>query len=473
MEITMNLPQNYIDNMSDILDAAQLKAYLDSFQDNRLYGLRVNTMKISVEEFLQISPFKLTPIHWIDNGFYYSEEDKPAKHPYYYAGLYYIQEPSAMTPANVLPVDNGDIILDMCAAPGGKSTELGAKLNHSGLLVTNDISSSRAKALLKNIEVFGIPNVCVLNEDPKRLVSKFEGYFDKILIDAPCSGEGMFRKDNKLIKSWEKNGPSVYSKIQRDIILYGASMLRPGGKMLYSTCTFSKLENEETVRHLLKQCPDIHLINIEKQEGFCSGIAYDEELQSLHIERCVRLFPHKIKGEGHFMALFQKDANDCQDACFSQNALYAKSDTQRVGHTKIPKELEEFFVHTTIPLHSLQIKLYDTKVYQMVPLMMDNKGYRVIREGLLLGELKKNRFEPSQALAMALDKTQYDNVISLSSDDARIIKYLKGETLELPEFKNSHSNGWVLVCVDGYPLGWGKYDGYTLKNKYLAGWRWL
>lgn len=465
----MNLPQQYIENMRDILKADELQDYLDSFHDNRLYGLRVNTMKISVEEFLKISPFKLTPISWIENGFYYSEEDKPAKHPYYYAGLYYIQEPSAMTPANVLPVEEGDVILDMCAAPGGKSTELGAKLNHQGLLMTNDISSSRAKALLKNIEVFGIPNVCVLNEDPKRLVSKFAGYFDKILIDAPCSGEGMFRKDNKLIKSWEKNGPSVYSKIQRDIVLYGADMLRLGGKMLYSTCTFSRLENEETVRFLLKERPDMHLVDIKKQEGFCCGIAFDEELQSMHIERCVRLFPHKIKGEGHFIALFEKNSIEEQKK-LQQNE---NSNIQIGNFTKIPKELEEFFSHTTLSFHAMKINIYDTKVYWTVPFMMNNKGYRVVREGLFLGELKKNRFEPSQALAMALNKTQYDNVISLPAQDARIIKYLKGETLELPEFKNSNSNGWVLVCVDGYPLGWGKYDGYSLKNKYLSGWRWL
>ena len=481
MGITMNLPQQYIENMRDILKADELQDYLDSFHDNRLYGLRVNTMKISVEEFLKISPFKLTPISWIENGFYYSEEDKPAKHPYYYAGLYYIQEPSAMTPANVLPVEEGDVILDMCAAPGGKSTELGAKLNHQGLLMTNDISSSRAKALLKNIEVFGIPNVCVLNEDPKRLVSKFAGYFDKILIDAPCSGEGMFRKDNKLIKSWEKNGPSVYSKIQRDIVLYGADMLRLGGKMLYSTCTFSRLENEETVRFLLKERPDMHLVDIKKQEGFCPGIAFDEELQSMHIERCVRLFPHKIKGEGHFIALFEKNSIEEQKDLHVKNGKNSQKNLQQnknlgvqiENSTKIPKELEEFFSHTTLSFHTMKINIYDTKVYWTLPFMMNNKGYRVVREGLFLGELKKNRFEPSQALAMALNKTQYDNVISLSAQDARIIKYLKGETLELPEFKNSNSNGWVLVCVDGYPLGWGKYDGYSLKNKYLSGWRWL
>ena len=176
----MNLPQKYLDTMKDML-GDEFDAYLDSFNDSRYYGLRVNTLKITPEEFLRISPFELKPIPWIENGFYFSENDKPAKHPYYYAGLYYIQEPSAMTPANVLPVNEDDAILDMCAAPGGKSTELGAKLNHTGMLVTNDISNSRAKALLKNIEVFGIPNVLVMSEDPKKLVSYYPEFFDKII----------------------------------------------------------------------------------------------------------------------------------------------------------------------------------------------------------------------------------------------------------------------------------------------------
>ena len=254
MKKTINLPQNYLDAMKELLKE-DYEDYLASFEEKRLYGLRINTLKISVEDFLKISPFELEPIPWIENGFYFHEEDKPAKHPYYFAGLYYIQEPSAMTPANVLPVEDGDVVFDMCAAPGGKSTELGAKLDRTGLLITNDISNSRAKALLKNVEVFGIPNLCVLSEDPKKIADRFTGFFDKVLIDAPCSGEGMFRKDNKLIKSWEKNGPEFYSKIQRDIVLSGADMLKPGGKMLYSTCTFSKLEDEETIRHLLRERP--------------------------------------------------------------------------------------------------------------------------------------------------------------------------------------------------------------------------
>ena len=298
----MQLPEKYVNSMKELL-ADEFDSYMESFNEKRLYGLRVNTAKISVEDFMKICPFHIERIPWIPNGFYYSENDKPAKHPYYFAGLYYIQEPSAMTPANVLPVEEGDIVFDMCAAPGGKSTELGAKLNGSGLLVTNDISNSRAKALLKNVEVFGIPNVYVVSEDPKNIQPGFNEFFDKILIDAPCSGEGMFRKDNKLIKSWEKTGPEFYAKIQRDIILTGADMLKPGGKMLYSTCTFSKLEDEETVRHLLINRPDMHLIDIKHYDGFSSGFTYDDELKNMHLEKTVRIFPHKMEGEGHFVAV--------------------------------------------------------------------------------------------------------------------------------------------------------------------------
>ena len=201
MKKTINLPQNYLDAMKELLKE-DYEDYLASFEEKRLYGLRINTLKISVEDFLKISPFELEPIPWIENGFYFHEEDKPAKHPYYFAGLYYIQEPSAMTPANVLPVEDGDVVFDMCAAPGGKSTELGAKLDRTGLLITNDISNSRAKALLKNVEVFGIPNLCVLSEDPKKIADRFTGFFDKVLIDAPCSGEGMFRRDPVAVQEW-------------------------------------------------------------------------------------------------------------------------------------------------------------------------------------------------------------------------------------------------------------------------------
>ncbi len=458
----MNLPEEYLAAMKDML-GDEFEAYLDSFNDNRLYGLRVNTLKISPEDFLKISPFKLTPIPWIDNGFYFSGEDKPAKHPYYFAGLYYIQEPSAMTPANVLTVEEGDVVFDMCAAPGGKTTELGAKLKTTGLLITNDISNSRAKALLKNVEVFGIPNVCVLSEDPKKIAGKFTGFFDKILIDAPCSGEGMFRKDSKLIKSWEKTGPQVYSKIQQDIILLGADMLKPGGKMLYSTCTFSKLEDEESVRFLLENRPEIHLIDIPEYEGYCHGFTYDDGLKAMNMQKCVRIFPHKMAGEGHFIALLEKD----------ENAPGSYTAKRKPYSTKICQELEDFINSTAFPIDKSDIAIRDDKVYVISKDMVEDSGLRIMRGGLLLGELKKNRFEPSQAFAMVLKKEQYDAVIDLPVSDERVVRYLKGETIDVPEFEEKTRNGWNLFCVDGYPLGWGKFNGVSLKNKYLAGWRWM
>ncbi len=460
MKKTINLPQNYLDAMKELLKE-DYEDYLASFEEKRLYGLRINTLKISVEDFLKISPFELEPIPWIENGFYFHEEDKPAKHPYYFAGLYYIQEPSAMTPANVLPVEDGDVVFDMCAAPGGKSTELGAKLDRTGLLITNDISNSRAKALLKNVEVFGIPNLCVLSEDPKKIADRFTGFFDKVLIDAPCSGEGMFRKDNKLIKSWEKNGPEFYSKIQRDIVLSGADMLKPGGKMLYSTCTFSKLEDEETIRHLLRKRPEMHLIPIPSYEGFCPGIIENEEDTAMQIEKCVRIFPHKMQGEGHFLALLEKDTDASEN-------YHAK---RKPSTEKLPEELLEFLSHVTFPVQKQDIFIRDSKVYQVSPEMPQEGGLRIMRNGLLLGEMKKNRFEPSQALAMALQMSEYDKIINLPVSDERVVKYLKGETLDF-ENENDYQDGWNLFCVDGYPLGWGKYSKGALKNKYLAGWRW-
>ena len=460
MKKTINLPQNYLDAMKELLKE-DYEDYLASFEEKRLYGLRINTLKISVEDFLKISPFELEPIPWIENGFYFHEEDKPAKHPYYFAGLYYIQEPSAMTPANVLPVEDGDVVFDMCAAPGGKSTELGSKLDRTGLLITNDISNSRAKALLKNVEVFGIPNLCVLSEDPKKIADRFTGFFDKVLIDAPCSGEGMFRKDNKLIKSWEKNGPEFYSKIQRDIVLSGADMLKPGGKMLYSTCTFSKLEDEETIRHLLREHPEMQLIPIPSYEGFCPGIIENEEDTAMQIEKCVRIFPHKMQGEGHFLALLEKDTDASEN-------YHAK---RKPSTEKLPEELLEFLSHVTFPVQKQDIFIRDSKVYQVSPEMPQEGGLRIMRNGLLLGEMKKNRFEPSQALAMALQMSEYDKIINLPASDERVVKYLKGETLDF-ENENDYQDGWNLFCVDGYPLGWGKYSKGALKNKYLAGWRW-
>mgnify|MGYP005764254939 FL=1 len=455
----MGLPVAFIKNMREILGEEGLAEYLDSFEKPKFTGLRVNTSKISVEEFLRISPFKLRRVPWTENGFYYTEEDSPTHHPYYYAGLYYIQEPSAMAPAAVLPVERGERVLDLCAAPGGKATELGAKLNHTGLLVANDASASRTKALLKNLEVFGIPNLLVTSEMGDRLDRYFHEYFDKILIDAPCSGEGMFRKQTHMIPAWEKQGPEVFANMQREILRQAAELLKPGGTMLYSTCTFSKLENEGSIDGFLAEHPEFTLEEIPRQEGFCSGMP---ELvgSRFPLERCVRLFPHKIDGEGHFLALLKKAGEKIPGA---------PEPAGRPG--RIPAELEAFLQDVSMPMELSRIVVKDTRVFLMPEGVGRCPGLRFLRSGLYLGELLKKRFEPSQAFAMALKKEEYASVIDLSAADDRVIRYLKGETLEIEDGESSRPEGWQLVCVDGYPLGWGKLIRGTLRNKYFSGWR--
>lgn len=266
----MNLPQEFLARMEALL-GGDYPAFLQSYEEPRRYGLRVNTLKISVEEFQRIAPFHLTPIPWIDNGFFYEKEDAVSRHPFYYAGLYYLQEPSAMTPAHILPISPGERVLDLCAAPGGKATALAAKLQGQGLLVANDISASRAKALLKNLELFGVTNALVTNTTPNLLAAHFPEVFDKILVDAPCSGEGMFRKDAASAAAWSLKKVTDCAKAQKEIVSCAVSMLRPGGMLLYSTCTFSPEEDEQVIAYLLENHPEMELVKIPMAEGFAHG----------------------------------------------------------------------------------------------------------------------------------------------------------------------------------------------------------
>lgn len=463
----MYLPVGFEEKMRGLL-GVEYEDYIACYQEPRYYGLRVNTKKISVEEFTRICPFEIHPVPWIENGFYYDgDQVSPAKHPYYFAGLYYLQEPSAMTPANRLPIEPGDRVLDVCAAPGGKATELGAKLQGQGVLIANDISSSRAKGLLKNIEVFGIGNVLVLSEEPGKLAEYFPEYFDKILIDAPCSGEGMFRKDKKMVKAWEEHGPEFFSKLQRSIIMQAAQMLRPGGYLLYSTCTFDGLENEGTIGYLLKQHPEFIIESIFPYEGFCHGIPELCTPAVPELVRTVRIFPHKMHGEGHYIALLKKGGENAKPLPVSG----------KKSCKKLPEELVDFIRQIDWSViggsfDAKRIEIHGERVYYMPDGLPDVTGIRFLRTGLLLGELKKNRFEPSQALAMCLSSEAYPHIISLELEDERILRYLKGETLDVEDLVSEKAKGWYLLCVDRYPLGWGKLAGGTLKNKYLPGWRW-
>ena len=502
-----HLPVEFTERMRRIL-GEEYGAFEKSYEEVRKYGLRVNTKKISPEEFERIAPFHLTPIPWIPGGYYYLEEDAPARHPFYYAGLYYLQEPSAMTPASVLDVVPGQSVLDLCAAPGGKATAIGAKLKGSGLLVANDISASRCKALLKNIEVFGIPNSFVTNAVPARLAECFPEFFDRILVDAPCSGEGMFRKDADTIRAWYPDKPAECAKTQKDIILYAADMLRPGGKLLYSTCTFAHEENEEVIRYLLAQRPELELETIPYRQGFSRGLE--------GMEQCVRLWPHKTGGEGHFLALLrkreeggsqrsgtvnvkssdsgtdtdrkriQKQEENLIGKCIQKKEKDRRADRggkRRGAETRSDRQndrqqqavLQEFFCEIRLqggekPVQE-NVEVRNGQVYLVPGLLPEVSGIPFLRNGLYLGELKKDRFEPSQSLAMALGGDGYASVLDLDFTDERLSHYLRGETINTEPGETARPAGWQLVCVNGYPLGWGKLVNGLLKNKYHPGWR--
>lgn len=445
------LPSKFIDEMKEML-GDEFDDFLASYDEDYYRGIRCNTLKITPSEFEKKVPFVSEKVDWVQNGYYTSEDEQPAKHPYYFAGLYYIQEPSAMMPASQLPVEPGDRVLDLCAAPGGKTTELGAKLKGEGVLVSNDISASRAKALVKNVELFGIKNAVVVSESPDKLAERLEGYFDKILVDAPCSGEGMFRKVHSIAKNWEQYGSQYYADIQRTVLPSAVKMLKPGGMMIYSTCTFSKLEDEDSISFILENNPDMELIESHK------------------------LFPHKIKGEGHFVALLHKKDTATALAVESsakdgkEKGTINKYDTKvRSKYKKISDEAFDFFESIGFKIDVSRLWVNEDRINMLPEDVPDLSRLRVLRTGLFLGEMKKGRFEPSQSLALALKAEEYPNVLDLKLDDDRVVRYLKCESIDVED--GEVSDGYCLVAVDGYPLGWGKVDKGRFKNKYLPSWR--
>ena len=447
----MNLPEQYIKNMKKLLGEKEFQQYLNCFEQKRYAGIRINTLKWSKEEFLKKRIFDTEQVAWCEEGYYCNEKVRPAKHPYYAAGLYYIQEPSAMSAAAILPINKGECVLDICAAPGGKSTQLGAKLGQTGVLVSNDISAGRTKALLKNIECFGITNSIVMSETPQRLSERFEQYFDKILIDAPCSGEGMFRKDSDMIKKWNNDLITYCITQQKEILRCCAVMLKAGGMMLYSTCTFAPEENEYIIKEFLQCHKEFTIVPIETKWGFEKGM----------IEGCVRLFPHKIKGEGHFLALLQKQGEH-------KNSIFETEKEQIDNRMSLFWEFEKQVLKPNWQKTKGIYRMYGDDLYYIpenVPML---KGLRVLRSGLQLGTFKKNRFEPSHAFALALNKNDVNNYIDFNSKQEYAIRYLKGESISVPEQRN----GWCIVCVDGYTLGWAKLQNGRLKNKYPVSWKW-
>jgi len=497
---TVPLSELFLSRMQELL-GEEYPAYLQSFDAPRWNGLRVNNSKISTEEFLRIFPYELKPVPWCPNGFYYDGELRLSKDPYYHAGLFYLQEPSAMISAATLPVSKGCKVLDICAAPGGKSTELGVKIEDSGFLCSNDISSSRARALLKNLELFGTGCLAVVSEAPYVLKNRFTDYFDRILIDAPCSGEGMFRKDPDVCKAWneKEDANALFSKLQREILDQTVPMLAYGGLLLYSTCTFAPEENEESMAYLLCEHPEFHILPGMDTPGFGHGIpekmneerlisrlseegkkVYEEQKERIFAElkNCRRLWPHHIDGEGHFVTLLVRGE-------YSEDSLRPSVPSPRASRSSAAECSEplfnEFAREYLAPgfLDGSRIRVKNGYVTYAPDALPDLTGLRLLRDGVFLGNVEKNRFEPAQALALYLKKEQFAYVLDLSRDDERVIRYLKGETVFAEEdeitvadfVKKKKDSVFVLVCVDGYPLGFAKKKNNTLKNKYHPGWR--
>ncbi|VDN45855.1 SAM-dependent methyltransferase [Petrocella atlantisensis] len=454
----MDLPLLFEKEMRVLLQD-KYSDFIDSYDQPRHFGLRVNALKVE-DDFVDQMAFELEKIPWCNQGYYYHEDERPGKDAYYMAGCYYIQEPSAMMVGTAVDAKPGDKIIDLCAAPGGKTTHIAAMMEHRGIIVSNDISPSRVRNLNKNIQISGIRNCIVTSEDPANLAKAWPGYFDKVLVDAPCSGEGMFRKDPKLIKSWEENGPDDFVPIQRSILASAHRLLKNGGTLTYSTCTFNMKENEHMIAEFLKEYPQYVLVELENILPVSIGFPIDGLDEQF--EKTKRLWPHLQEGEGHFVAkLLKKDVDIKTPISVFKPVISVEAKDafqgfiESIGYKPEAGILENMHQHVE-------------KVFFIPKEAPETKGLRVFSSGWFLGTYQKKRFEPSQAFASALKPDQVKNKIILDHEDINVTRYLKGETLSIDV-----ENGWYLVCVDTYSLGWGKVVNHKLRNKIEASWRWL
>ena len=429
-------------------------------------GLRVNPLKISVARFRTLAAFDLKKIPTIDNAFLISDDERLGKHPYHAAGLYYLQEPSAMTVAAMLNPQPGERVLDVSAAPGGKSTHLAALMQNQGVLVANEIHPTRVWDLAENLERCGVRNAIVTNETPERLANAFPGFFDRVLVDAPCSGEGMFRKSESACNDWSPALVAGCATRQLAILENAATMVRGGGLLAYSTCTFAPEENEGTITRFLALHPEFELVELPHLEGFSVGRPEWIDNGNPQLLRAVRLFPHSGTWEGHFVAVMRR--NEDRPFGFSKSP---RSQRQEKIPARLTQTYESFFrEQLRIAIDHERIVLVGSHLYQMPEDAPRLDGLRVIHPGWWLGTLKNNRFEPEHALALGLQAQDVQRVENFRADDARVLDYVRGNVLRID---NDSSHGWVLITVDGFPLGWGKRVQGTIKNHYPRGLRWV
>ncbi len=470
------LPQDFMKRMQEML-GDEYDAFLQSYENTNYQALRVNRLKGSTQDFSSRCDFgdRLSPVTWTCDGFYYPSDIRPGKHPFHEAGVYYIQEPSAMMPAALLDAQPGERVLDLCAAPGGKSTQIASAMQQQGILISNEIHPARAKILSENMERMGVRNAIVTNESPQTLAPHFPLYFDRIMVDAPCSGEGMFRKNEEAVNEWSLENVQLCADRQDEIIDCAHQMLRPGGTMVYSTCTFAPAENEGSIERFLSRHPEYNLVSQQ------------------------RLWPHKIHGEGHFVAVLKKKATDDHASQSVSSSCAHSAFSLRDGHLETVKSapkkknkksapsagtdlscLSEFLEHTVLLPLSGNIELFGDQIYLLPQDAPSLAGLRVLRAGLHLGTILKNRFEPSHALALSLRpedvvlEVMLTSAGSESNPDAAdstngfqtACHFISGQT-----FPWDGEKGWYLICLDGYSLGWGKLAGGIMKNHYPKGLR--
>jgi len=457
----MKLPEKFEQRMQALLGKTEYKQFLAAYNDARTKGIRTNTLKVTSTAMTERVPFETTKVSWCQTGYAISPDTRPGKNPAYYAGLYYVQEPTAMIPAEVLKPEPGDWVLDLCAAPGGKTTQLACFLQAKGVLVANELVKNRAKILAQNVERMGITNTVITNEFPEHLLENFSNRFDKILVDAPCSGEGMFRKDEGAIQAWSVENVKRCAERQKKILKTVDHLLKPGGVLVYSTCTFAPEEDEQIVEYLIEtgqyRLEPIELsgINDHGRPEFTSS-------QNPEIKKALRVMPHHVQGEGHFIARLRKIDSE------RPSVEKIKANKKKTKNQK-KKAFEDYYAFAEKYLNRTFEDLYQTGDYlYSLPKGIsaeDFKHLKVIVPGLHLGVFKKNRFEPAHTLAMALQKEDFKNVYAVKNDD-EAYAYLKGEPLLVGGFK-----GWVLVMIDQHPIGFGKADGRVIKNHYPKGLR--
>lgn len=446
---------DYLSRMKDLLKD-DFDSYISSISEPSKKGLRVNTTKISVDDYMKINPFKLSPVPSVDVGFFYEDESSIGTHPYHHAGLYYSQEPASMMPVNALSKlgdFSGELALDLCSAPGGKSTQLASIVGESGLVVSNEIVPKRAQILRGNVERLGLKNVVVTCTNIPTFCKNFVGLAKLVVVDAPCSGEGMFRKNDKAILEWSVESVKTNAVRQLEILESAYTTLKPGGYLVYSTCTFSLEEDEGVVVEFLSRHNDIELVpvdknieNVSKTLGTYNGV---------DVTPCRRFYPQDNIGEGQFLTVFKRVGEEPQEI----RCNFRIADTSGNESISARAFLKKMLGHSDFTLGRL-----GGVVFILPERKVGINKLPVLSVGVDLGEYDKGVFKPHHHFFMAYgDKVL--NKLDLSLEDTRVAKFLRGESIE----DDTVADGYVAVCVTGYPLGFGKAKGGVIKNHYPKG----